>query len=80
MCRNVSEDHKLFIEHLRNIGLLHTLVNSHTLNLNSIQAVIAKMRALDMQKLNTVVLSFLILWPWEIFDKVSIAFLAILRH
>jgi len=44
MCRNVSEDHKLFIEHLRNIGLLHTLVNSHTLNLAPIQAVIANMR------------------------------------
>ena len=33
-----------------------------------------------MQKLNTVVLSSLILWPWEIFNKVSTAFLAILRH
>ena len=29
---------------LRNIGLLHTLVNSHTLNLAPIQAVIANMR------------------------------------
>ena len=44
LCRNVSEDHFLFIEHLRNINLLHTLVNSHTLNLYTIEAVIAKMR------------------------------------
>ena len=44
LCRNVSEDHLLFIEHLRNINLLHTLVNSHTLNIDIITAVIAKMR------------------------------------
>ena len=42
LCRNVSEDHFLFIEHLRNINLLHTLVNSHTLNLDTIEAIIAK--------------------------------------
>ena len=44
LCRNVFEDHVLFIGHLRNINLLHTLVNSHTLNLDIIKAVIAQMR------------------------------------
>ena len=38
------DDHLLFIEHLRNINLLHTLVNSHTLSLDTIKAVIAQMR------------------------------------
>ena len=38
LCRNVSQDH------LKNINLLHTLVNSHTLNIDTIEAVIAKMR------------------------------------
>ena len=31
-------------EHLRNINLLHTLVNSHNLNLDTIKSVIAQMR------------------------------------
>ena len=44
LCRNVSEDHLLFIEHLKNINLLHTHVNSHTLDITTIEAVIAKMR------------------------------------
>ena len=42
----------LFIEHLRNINLLHTLVNSHTLNLDIIKAVIAQMRE-NFLKLHT---------------------------
>ena len=52
LCRNVFEDHVLFIGHLRNINLLHTLVNSHTLNLDIIKAVIAQMRE-NFLKLHT---------------------------
>ena len=44
LCRDVSDDHLLFIEHLRNINILHTLVNSHNLNLDTIKSVIAQMR------------------------------------
>ena len=44
LCLNVSQDHSLFIEHLRNINLLHTLVNSHDLRLEMIKDVIGKMR------------------------------------
>ena len=52
LCRNVSDEHVLFIEHLRNINLLRTLVNSHTLNLDIIKAVIAQMRE-NFLKLHT---------------------------
>ena len=44
MCRSVSEQHVLFIDHLRNINFLHTLVNSHTLQLETIRSVIKQMR------------------------------------
>ena len=44
LCRDVSDDHLLFIEHLRNINILQTLVNSHNLNLDIIKSVIAQMR------------------------------------
>ena len=40
----MSEDHVLFIDHLRNINFLHTLVNSHTLQLETIRSVIKQMR------------------------------------
>ena len=44
LCRSVSEEHVLFIDHLRNINFLHTLVNSHTLQLETIRSVIKQMR------------------------------------
>ena len=43
LCRSVSEEHVLFIDHLRNINLLHTLVNSHTLQLETVRNVIKQM-------------------------------------
>lgn len=53
LCRSVSEEHVLFINHLRNINLLHTLVNSHTLQLETIRSVINQMRETFL-KLHTV--------------------------
>ena len=38
---------------LRNINLLHTLVNSHTLSLDTIKAVIAQMRRTFIKLLTT---------------------------
>ena len=53
LCRSVSEEHVLFIDHLRNINLLHTLVNSHTLQLETVRNVIKQMRETFL-KLHTV--------------------------
>ena len=43
----------LFIDHLRNINLHHTLVNSHTLQLETVNSVTKQMRE-TFPKLHTV--------------------------